>query len=98
MLGRWLEKLVSRGRLLSLLTLGFMALIVLADIIVPAAYQRFPWDGIGGFAAVLGLLGCAFFIAVAKGLGTIMLYQPEDYYGEQHEHDPPPVRERDEHV
>lgn len=98
MLGRWLEKLVARGRLLSLLTLGFMALIVIADIVVPSDYERFPWDGIGGYAAVLGFLGCAFFIGVAKGLGSILLYKPEDYYGEQHEHDPPPVAEDNEHV
>ncbi len=97
MLGRWLEFLVARGRLLSLLTLGLMALLVLADIMIPPAYTRFPWDGLGGFAAVLGFVGCVFFIAVAKGLGKLLLYKPEDYYGEQHEHeDPPPERRRDD--
>lgn len=97
MLGRWLEKLVARGRLLSLATLGFMAVLVLADMIVPPDYVRFAWDGIGGFAAVLGFVGCVFFIAVAKGLGTILLYKPEDYYSEQHEHDPPPGTEDGRH-
>lgn len=95
MLGRWLEKLVARGRLLSLITLGIMAALVVADIILPPDYVRFAWDGIGGFAAVLGFAGCVFFIAVAKGLGTILLYKPEDYYGEQHEHETPgPERRR----
>ncbi len=97
MLGRWLERLVARGRLLSLITLVVMALLVLADIIIPPAYVRFPWDGLGGFAAVLGFVGCVFFIAVAKGLGHLLLYRPEDYYGEQHEHEAPePERSRDD--
>ncbi|MFP4207826.1 MAG: hypothetical protein ACLFSC_04150 [Wenzhouxiangella sp.] len=97
MLGRWLERLVARGRLLSLVTLVLMAGLVLADIIIPPAYVRFPWDGLGGFAAVLGFVGCVFFIAVAKGLGQLLLYQPEDYYGEQHEHEAPgPERSRDD--
>lgn len=94
MLGRWLEKLVRRGRLLSLLTLAMMAVLVLADIVLPPDYLRFPWDGIGGFAAVLGFVGCVFFIAVAKGLGTLLVYKPEDYYGEAHEREAPPVDRR----
>ncbi len=94
MLGRWLEKLVARGRMLSIATLVLMALLVLADIILPPDYVRFAWDGIGGFAAVLGFVGCVFFIAVAKGLGTLLVYKPEDYYGEVHEHERPEDRRR----
>ena len=94
-LGRLLETMVERGRLLSLITLAIMALLVLADIVIPPDYVRFAWDGIGGFAAVLGFAGCVFFIAVAKGLGALLLYKPEDYYGEQHEHEQPgPERRR----
>lgn len=96
MLGRWLEKLVAHGRVLSLIVLGLMGALVLADILLPPDYVRFPWDGIGGFAAILGFVGCVFFIAVAKGLGILLLYQSEDYYGEQHEHEPPPA-ERGRH-
>ncbi|TVQ38192.1 MAG: hypothetical protein EA370_06050 [Wenzhouxiangella sp.] len=81
-LGYWLEKLVRRGRLLSLLMLGLMAILVIIDIIVPPAYTRFPWDGLGGFAAVYGFVSCVVLIAVAKGLGRLFLYQPEDYYPE----------------
>ncbi|TVS13694.1 MAG: hypothetical protein EA419_01190 [Wenzhouxiangella sp.] len=94
-LGDLLEKLVRRGRLLSLITLALMACLVLADIIIPPDYVRFPWDGIGGFAALLGFAGCAFFIAVAKGLGVLLVYKPEDYYGEEHEHDPPSADRRE---
>lgn len=96
MLGRWLEKLVAHGRVLSLAMLVVMALLVLADIILPPDYERFAWDGIGGFAALLGFAGCAFFIAVAKGLGMLLVYKPEDYYGEQHTHEPPPADRSDD--
>ncbi len=88
-LGDWLEALVRRGRLLSLITLALMAGLVLADIVIPPDYVRFPWDGIGGFAALLGFVGCAFFIALAKGLGVLLVYRPEEYYGEEHEHETP---------
>ena len=94
MLARWLEKLVSRGRILSLITLAVMALLVVADIILPPDYVRFPWDSIGGFAAVLGFVARVFFIAVAKGLGTLLVYKPEDYYGEEHEHEQPSADRR----
>ncbi len=86
-LGYWLEKLVRRGRLLSLLMLGLMAVLVIIDIIVPPAYIRFPWDGIGGFAAVYGFVSCVILIAVAKGLGKLFLYQSEDYYREDTDDD-----------
>ena len=79
-LGYWLEKLVRRSRLLSLLMLGLMAVLVIIDIIVPAPYSRFPWDGLGGFPAVYGFLSCIVLIAVAKGLGKLFVYQREDYY------------------
>lgn len=82
-LGKWLEKLVRRGRTLSLLMLVIMALLVIIDIIVPPAYVRFPWDGLGGFPAVYGFISCVLLIAIAKGLGKLFLYQPEDYYDDE---------------
>ena len=90
MLGRWLEKLVKRGRVLSFVALGLMIVIVIADIATPSKEPKLPWDAIGGFAAVMGFVACVFFIALAKGLGTWLLYRPEDYYGEEHEHEAPP--------
>jgi len=95
MLGRWLEKLVVHGRSLSLAMLILMVVLVLADIIQPPDYERFPWDSIGGFAALLGFVGCAFFIAVAKTLGTLLVYKPENYYGEEHEHETPTTERKD---
>lgn len=82
-LGRLLEKLVNRGRSLAIAMLALLAVLVLIDIVVPPAYVRFPWDGIGGFPAVYGFVSCLVFIAVAKGLGKLFLYQREDYYDER---------------
>lgn len=96
MLARWLEQLVKRGRLLSFIALGFMAVVVIVDIATPSSDPKLPWDAIGGFAAVMGFVGCVFFIALAKGLGTFLLYRPEDYYGEINEHEPPPAASADQ--
>ncbi len=91
MLARWLEKLVNRGRLLSYIALGLMVVVVAVDILAPGKEPKLPWDSIGGFAALMGFFGCVFFIALAKALGTWLLYRPEDYYGEVHEHKAPPA-------
>ncbi len=90
MLARWLDKLVERKRALSFAALVLMVVVVIADIATPGKEPKLPWDAIGGFAAVMGFLGCVFFIALAKGLGSL-LYRPEDYYGEEHEHEAPPA-------
>lgn len=78
--GKILEYLVARRRLLTRLTLGLMALLVVADVLKPSGYQRFPWDGIGGFAAFYGLASCLVIIVVSKALGYALLYRREDYY------------------
>jgi hypothetical protein len=38
-------------------------------------YSPFP-----GYAALLGLVGCAGIIIVSKWLGTVWLQKPEDHY------------------
>jgi hypothetical protein len=81
-LARLLEWLVQRSRTLSLVLLVIMAGLVLADIVTEPAYVRFPWDRLGGFAAVYGFIACIVIIALAKGLGQAFLYLPEDYYNE----------------
>jgi hypothetical protein len=86
-LARMLEWLVRRGRALSLGLLVIMAGLVLADIIIEPAYVRFPWDRLGGFGAVYGFICCIVIIALAKGLGQALLYQPEDYYDDEGKHD-----------
>ena len=90
MLARWLDLLVARGRILSRIMLICMLALVVVDVVLPPDYVRWPWDALGGFAAELGVLGCVMFIAIGKGLGTLLLYRSEDYYGEQHEHEHEP--------
>jgi hypothetical protein len=86
-LAKLLEWMVRHGRALSLLMLVIMAGLVLADIIIEPAYIRYPWDGLGGFGAVYGFVSCVVIVVVSKALGYAFLYQPEDYYDDEVEHD-----------
>lgn len=79
-LGRILEFLVEKRRALTWLMLVVMGVLVAVDIIVPPAYTRFPWDGVGGFAAFYGFVSCILIIVVSKALGYGLLYRSEDYY------------------
>ena len=87
-LARILDALVARRRLLSRITLAVMAGLVVADFLKTAKYERFPWDGVGGFAAFYGLISCVLIIVVSKALGYAFLYRKEGYYADKEdEHD-----------
>lgn len=79
-LGKLLEYLVARRRVLSWLMLTIMAVLVVLDIVLPSHYDRFPWEGIGGFGAIYGFLACTIIVVVSKALGSALLNRPEDYY------------------
>jgi uncharacterized membrane protein len=79
-LGRFLDYLVAHRRTLTWIMFGIMALLVVLDLLTPAKYDRFPWDGIGGFGALYGFVSCVLIILVSKALGYALLYRPEDYY------------------
>ena len=79
-MGRFLEFLVSKTKTLRWIMFGILVFLVILDVIIPAAYERFPWDGIGGFGAVYGFISCVLIIVVSKALGYALLYRPEDYY------------------
>jgi len=81
-IGKFLEFLVSKTKTLRWIMFGILALLVILDVIIPAKYERFPWDGIGGFGAVYGFVSCVLIIVVSKALGYALLYRPEDYYDE----------------
>lgn len=81
-IGKFLEFLVSRTKTLRWIMFGILALLVILDVIIPAKYERFPWDGIGGFGAVYGFVSCVLIIVVSKALGYALLYRREDYYDE----------------
>lgn len=82
-LGRMLEALVERGALLRRIMWGVLIGLVLADLLLPERYDRFPWEQIGGFGAIYGFLACVLIVAVAKGLGYLLLYRPDDYYDDE---------------
>lgn len=79
-LGKFLEYLVERRRTLTYVMYGVMALLVVADIVTPAEYDRYWWESIGGFGAIYGFISCVLIIVVSKALGYAFLYRREDYY------------------
>jgi uncharacterized membrane protein len=81
-MGKFLEFLVSKTKTLRWIMFGILAVLVILDVIIPAKYERFPWDGIGGFGAVYGFVSCVLIIVVSKALGYALLYRSEDYYNE----------------
>ncbi len=79
-IGQFLEFLVGRARTLKWIMFVILATLVILDVVIPAKYERFPWDGIGGFGAVYGFVSCVLIIVVSKALGYALLYRREDYY------------------
>jgi len=82
-LGRFLEGLVKRSRLLSKVMLVIMAALVIADIAIPTGYDRFFWERLGGAGALYGLFACFVIVVVSKFLGYKLLYRPEDYFNNE---------------
>jgi hypothetical protein len=81
-LGKVLEALVDRSKLLKRLMWIVLAGLVIADLLIPSKYDRFPWETIGGFGAFYGFMSCVVIVVVSKALGYAALYRDEDYYGE----------------
>lgn len=79
-IGRFLEFLVRKARTLRWIMIGILVMLVVLDVLIPAKYERFPWDGIGGFGAVYGFVSCVLIIVVSKALGYALLYRDENYY------------------
>lgn len=80
MLSQVLEFLVTRSKLLSRIMIGVMALLVVADILIPSGYDRFFWESLSGAGAIYGLFSCVVIVVVSKFLGYKFLYRKEDYF------------------
>jgi hypothetical protein len=81
-LGKLLVALVERKTLLKRLMWGVLIGLVIADVLTPSKYDRFPWESIGGFGAFYGLVSCVLIVVVSKALGYLALFREEGYYGE----------------
>ena len=57
-LGRVLEWMHDHAKLLSRIMLVVMALLVIANFIFPAGYDRFFWESWPGAGAAYGLFSC----------------------------------------
>jgi hypothetical protein len=73
--------------MLAVITLVAMTLLVIADFATEPSYQRYPWDGLGGFGALYGFASCIVIIVVSKALGYALLYRPDDYYDDEQQRD-----------
>lgn len=80
MIGKFLEHLVANRWHLRRAMYAVLAMLVVLDVLIPSKYERFPWDGIGGFGALYGFVACVLIIVVSKALGYALLYRPENYY------------------
>lgn len=83
-----LQWMVDHARLLKRVVLVIMALLVIANFIFPAGYDRFFWESLPGAGAVYGLVSCVILIAAAKFLGYKFLFRPEDYYDNEIKNNP----------
>lgn len=79
-LSKLLQYLVDHARALRWGACVVLAGLVVADLLVPSPYDRFPWESWGGFGAAYGLFSCVLIIAVAKALGALLLYRSENFY------------------
>jgi membrane associated rhomboid family serine protease len=82
-LGRFLESLHNRSKLLSRIMLVIMAALVVTDLFVTAGYDRFWWESVSAAGAVYGLFACFVIVVVSKFLGYKFLYRKEDYFDDQ---------------
>ena len=76
----WFDQPESR-RLMWRLLWGVCILMVGLELLVTPRKAHFGFDGIFGFYAIIGFVGCAGMIIGTKWLGKL-LKRGEDYYGE----------------
>lgn len=66
--------------------LAIAAVVGVATILLPLVFpveQHFPWDGIPGFYAIFGAVGCGVLVVVSKWLGRVLLAKPADWWGDE---------------
>ncbi len=57
-----------------------LAVIVIADFVVPRKDMYLEWEKIPGFYALFGFIACIIIIFIAKTVGHKLLMRKEDYY------------------
>ncbi len=65
---------------LKLVLYGVLALILVADVVIPPEHSYFYWDGIPGFNAFYGFSAAVIIIVVAEFLAEAGIKQDEDFY------------------
>ncbi len=59
---------------------GILALLFVADLVVPPEHRYFFWDRIPGFNAFYGFSAAVIIIIVVELLAGVGLRQDEDFY------------------
>lgn len=63
------------------LLLVILALIIVADILVPRDHVAYIWQVIPGWAAIFGFVSCVAIIFISKFIGhSCGIMRDEDYY------------------
>lgn len=62
--------------------LGFVAVTLLLEAFIAHPHVVWPWQGILGFDAAFGFMGCVAIIVLSKLFGSHVVERREDYYGE----------------
>lgn len=75
------DKMTKNSRTLKKVFFGWLALVVLFDVVQPRDYAHFLIDKIFLFWSVFGAIGCFLLIKAGKGLAHLILGKKEDYYG-----------------
>jgi hypothetical protein len=52
-------------------------LVALEALVWGHDHPRFPWHGVPGYAAMIGLFACLFVVQLSKALGRWLLQRPE---------------------
>ena len=57
---------------------ALLALLVLAELAAaPHSHPVFPWHGLPGYSALIGLGGCYLVVLISKAIGRRWLQRPE---------------------
>jgi hypothetical protein len=79
---KYIEFLRKNIKPLRNILIGFLAALILFDLIIPrdAAHSHFFVDKIRAYWAIFGIVGCFILLKVGKGIAHLFLSKDEDFY------------------
>ena len=79
---KYIEYLRANIKTLRNILLGFLAVLILFDLVIPrdAEHSHYFVDKIRAYWAIFGLAGCFILLKVGKGIAHMFLSKNEDFY------------------